>query len=286
MKAEQQSLPLGEANPKSAAKSGRKPWRFITNQSNLLYSLAAGMLMSPGGYGHKYYRDNLQVLPGWIPLFRGKIPKGALSMPTEEGRGRVVCSAVVSLNAMSGPAHGMKTDGVFCDLKLDDEIPEDLDILFVRAPFPIGRIEKIEFRNKEDKAAYVSNAKNYGNVDLNGIPLGTNAQLLNRGDAREWPPEFPSSVTGEEISGEVPQAYGGICAVLGHLSNRSDYALRASKIGFDPDSAPENDRLLSMFGAWCRTGGAAKLQSCTLVWDDQQYGVETCSLRLPVVHQS
>jgi len=262
MKAEQPNLPMIDEKPQSGPnrKGGCKPWRFVTNQSNLLYSFAAGMVMSPGGYGHKYYIDNLQVLPGWIPLFRGRIPEGALSKPIEEGHGRIVCAAVVSLAGMFGRAYGMGNDGVIGELKLEQGIPEDLEVLFVRAPFPVGRIEKVEFRNKEEKAAYLANEKNYGNLVSGGISLGINATLLKRGNAREWPPEGSSSLTGDEVSVGISQAYGGICAVLGHLSNRSDYALRAVKIGFDPDSSSENDRLLSMLAAWCRTGDAAKLE--------------------------
>jgi len=262
MKAEQQSLPLIEAKPQSGTnkKDADKPWRFVTNQSNLLYSFAAGMVMSPGGYGHKYYIDNLQIFPGWIPLFRGRIPEGALSKPIEEGHGRIVCAAVVSLTGMFGRAYGMGNDGVIGEVKLEQGIPEDLEVLFVRAPFPIGRIEKVEFRNKEEKAAYLANEKNYGNIVSGGISLGINAALLKGGDARQWPPEGPSSLMEDEVSVDISQAYGGVCAVLGHLSNRSDYALRAMKVGFDPDSSPENDRLLNMFAVWCRTGDASKLE--------------------------
>ena len=41
---------------------------LVTNHLNLMYILAAGLVMPPAGFGDKYYRDTLECFPGWIPL--------------------------------------------------------------------------------------------------------------------------------------------------------------------------------------------------------------------------
>ena len=58
---------------------------LVTNHLNLLYMLAAGMVMPPSGFGDKYYQDTLACCPGWIPLFIGKpLPADALKLSTSE----------------------------------------------------------------------------------------------------------------------------------------------------------------------------------------------------------
>ena len=47
---------------------------LVTNHLNLMYMLAAGLVMPPAGFGDKYYRDTLECFPGWIPLFIDKVP--------------------------------------------------------------------------------------------------------------------------------------------------------------------------------------------------------------------
>jgi hypothetical protein len=58
--------------PRSRRKSARI-WHLVTNHQNVLYMLAAGMLMGPAGFRGKHYSDPLNVYPGWIPLFRDKV---------------------------------------------------------------------------------------------------------------------------------------------------------------------------------------------------------------------
>ena len=48
-------------------------WLYITNQMNLMMILAAGLFMPQQGFGDKYYRDLLQLFPGWIPLLPGSV---------------------------------------------------------------------------------------------------------------------------------------------------------------------------------------------------------------------
>ena len=55
-----------------------------TNHLNLMYMLAAGLVMPPAAFGDKYYRDTLECFPGWIPLFIGKVPSEAIASTTRE----------------------------------------------------------------------------------------------------------------------------------------------------------------------------------------------------------
>jgi len=45
---------------------------LVTNHLNLMYMLAAGLLMPPSGFGGKYYGDTLAAFPGWLPVFVGR----------------------------------------------------------------------------------------------------------------------------------------------------------------------------------------------------------------------
>ncbi|MGH7293323.1 MAG: hypothetical protein ACRELB_00245, partial [Polyangiaceae bacterium] len=62
---------------------GTDKWYFSTNQMNLMSILAAGLVMSPRGFGGKYYSDSLSAHPGWIPLFAA-VPKEVVRGSHEE----------------------------------------------------------------------------------------------------------------------------------------------------------------------------------------------------------
>ena len=93
--------------PRSRRKAARL-WRLVTNHQNMLYMLAAGMVMAPAGFRGKHYSDPLGVHPGWIPLFRDKpgIPADALRHATRERRYLLPCIASFDLRGLSGPPCG------------------------------------------------------------------------------------------------------------------------------------------------------------------------------------
>ncbi len=69
----------------AAVKTKKTPkWRLVTNQRNLFYMLAAGLIMSPKGFGSKYYIDTLSTFPGWIPLFADNVPQIAIDLSKSE----------------------------------------------------------------------------------------------------------------------------------------------------------------------------------------------------------
>ncbi len=65
-----------ELTPRRLTRSAepRLVWHLATNQLNLMFLLAAGLVTGPKGFGRKYYLDPLSVAPGWIPLFAERIP--------------------------------------------------------------------------------------------------------------------------------------------------------------------------------------------------------------------
>ncbi len=90
------------------AHKAQKQWRLVTNHQNLLYMLAAGLVMPPKGFGRKYYLDTLAAFPGWIPLFPNDVPKAAVAHSVSERSHLMPCVATVALDALRGKARGGK----------------------------------------------------------------------------------------------------------------------------------------------------------------------------------
>ena len=83
----------------------REPLRsafLVTNHPNLMYMLAAGLLLPPAGFGARYYRDTLASFPGWIPLFAGRIPAAALRQSTGEASHLKACLLYTSPSPRDG----------------------------------------------------------------------------------------------------------------------------------------------------------------------------------------
>lgn len=59
---------------KKSTSKNLQPWHLVTNHQNLLFMLAAGLVMEPSGFRGKHYVDSLGAVPGWVPLFRDAIP--------------------------------------------------------------------------------------------------------------------------------------------------------------------------------------------------------------------
>ena len=85
---------------------------LVTNHLNVMYMLAAGLVMPPAGFGDKYYHDTLGDVPGWIPPFIDKVPKEAIESSTSEA-GHLKPSIVeVSLAGLSGRVMAIGDDGL------------------------------------------------------------------------------------------------------------------------------------------------------------------------------
>ena len=62
---------------------------LVTNHLNLMYMLAAGLLMPPAGFGDKYYRDPLECFPAGFRCSRAKCRATRSSRPS--GRPDISC---------------------------------------------------------------------------------------------------------------------------------------------------------------------------------------------------
>ena len=126
------------------AKSGL----LVTNHLNLMFSLAAGLIMPPSGFGDKYYKDTLGEYPGWIPLFIDKVPRGAIDLSTEEASHLMPVIVEIDRTDLTGMDLGTARDGVmqrslFPDF--DDSAVRKRGLI-VRGPIPTAIIRRIYVR--------------------------------------------------------------------------------------------------------------------------------------------
>lgn len=220
-------------------RSRRKPariWHLVTNHQNMLYMLAAGMVMGPAGFRGKHYSDPLNVYPGWIPLFRDKVkvPADALNNATSERKHLLPCIVSFDLSELSGPVRMLSTDGRMRDVASPAARKRKDDIaLLVRAPLPPTLLLSINFCSSEDRKAFESAANDVSNVDLSSQRVEVEESLFSSDTEVSWPSEQPQELLLEDGGDTIPafgQALGGVLAMLYHTANRSDLGLAAFRL--------------------------------------------------------
>ncbi len=222
---------------------------LVTNHQNMLYMLAAGMVMGPAGFRGKHYSDPLDVYPGWIPLFRDKkIPGKAIDQATSERKHLLPCIASFDLSDLSGSVPMLRRDGDlrFFNLPDDKKRPNDIAIL-VRAPLPLSLLSSINFRSSEDRQAFARAANNVSNVDLSSHQIETRESVFSNDKEIAWPlprqdtrqqdalfkysvQEFRIPSHNDDRTPSFGQALGGVLAMLYHIANRSDLGLAAFRL--------------------------------------------------------
>lgn len=167
-------------------------WFFSTNTQNLNNFIAQGLITEPCGM-QKYYRDILEDYPGWVPMFRNKLPKDVLEKGRSENQRLSLCVLECSLDNINGSVKalrnnsGMGADYEVIEYKLGDssaEQPSDIDIEVILIPraIPLTCIKFIYFENKEEKLLYESNAETFSNLvftDLKGKFKANYSKLIN-----------------------------------------------------------------------------------------------------------
>jgi len=226
--------------------------------------LAAGMVIPPRGFGHKYYQDSLSTYPGWIPLFRPRVPAEAIRHATSEGRASVPCLIGFRLDQLIGQVYAAGEDGRLREITFPNDLSARDVALLVPAPLPISWIDTIEFRTAEEAAGCVTDAKDFENVPISDFTPRSNAKALAGDDELPWPPVV-GALADFNISPDVPLAYGGLLAVLTQLANRSNRLIDFSRIAFDPgESDPmSSDAMLEPLGKWCKTGNIVQSSDLT-----------------------
>ena len=252
--------------PPAPAKPAPGSGLLVTNHLNLMYMLAAGLVMPPAGFGGKYYRDPLECFPGWVPLFLDSVPKGAIESCTREAEHLAPVIVRIGLSGTSGRLVAMGEHGA-----KEAQFPGGLDgterVLLVPAPLPASRIESITFQSVEDKRACERDAKDFGNVPLMDFKRSASKALFAKAPDTPWPPPSgegpaaPAGPAGRETPLERPLAAGGVMAMLLRFGNLGEQAVRACRAAFDPDDGdaprPEDDHpILAGLGAWVRDGTA------------------------------
>ncbi len=219
-------------NPRKKAAQAVAPsgprWLLPTNHYNLMYWLAAGLVL-PEGAMDKYYADCLRGVPGWLPLFRDGVPQSAQKEATAE-RGMAVLLEI-DLTSISGSVRAITAGGEFQTCRFPDELPADVTCILIPAPLPAQRIRKVlfltvdslnEFRLRREELARAATLEvplevgkfpEYAAMDQSWLPA----------DALPLHPELPIRVALREAA---------VLATLHHFGNRGELSLTVAKAGF------------------------------------------------------
>ena len=250
--------------PETLFESGEPPVRgqrpasglLVTNHLNLMYMLAAGLVMPPAGFGDKYYRDTLGSFPGWIPLFVGNVPAEAIASSTREAGHLRPVLVEIGLARLSGPV--LACGAGLRELRFPDEIDGSERLILVPAPLPAAWIESVAFRSAEDRRSCEAEAKDFGNVPLQDVTRRVSRTLFTRAPDTPWPPAEGPAERSTPL--HAPLAAGGVMAMLLLAGNRGELAVRSCRQAFDPEDdalPPVDDPILAGLRAWMRAGAAS-----------------------------
>lgn len=225
---------------------------LATNHLNLLYMLAAGLVLPPAGFGGKYYRDTLECFPGWIPLFVGKAPREAILSTTVEAGHLMPVVVDFHLAGLSGPIMAMTDEGVR-ELDWPGQFTGTERVLLVPAPLPTSWIASITFRSADDRRACVKDAKDLGNVPLADFKPRESKVLFARAPNAQWPPRDGPAT--RPVPLEWPLAAGGVIAMLLRFANLGEQAVQTCRVAFEPEEAmpgAAGDPVLHGLATWIR----------------------------------
>ena len=259
-RAAKRDLPNGPPLAGAAPRRGR----LVTNHLNLMYMLAAGLLLPRSGFGEKYYRDTLDVCPGWLPLFTGPASPAAVDYSIAEAGHLRPCQVVVSLRDCAGPVMVPIQDGVE-KRRWPNEVG-GAPLVFFPAPLPVSAIEVILFPSRDDQKACKARALDVGNVPLADFETRAAGGDFKRVSGPAWPPSHVPPERPARL--EAAQAAGGMLAMLQLLANRDagevlkggkPLSLAASRAAFDPSADPPSflsGTAAAGLTAWMQSGAS------------------------------
>ena len=249
---------------------------LVTNNLNLMYMLAAGLVLPRSGLGEKYYRDTLDACPGWIPLFTGRPGRAAVDHSIAEARYLRPCQVVVSLRECVGPVMVPGPGGA--EKRHSPHEVGGAPLVFVPAPLPISAIEEILFRSREDSIACQNDALDFGNVPLADFKTRVDRKRFAGASDPAWPPPH---VPPERVAPlEAAQAAGGMLAMLRVLANRDPgkvleggepLGLIACKAAFDAeaDLPGLSATVAAGLTTWMQTGPSPERGAAALPGSDR-----------------
>lgn len=236
---------------------------LVTNHLNLMYMLAAGLLMPPSGFGDKHYRDTLEAFPGWLPLFLGRggkvarAPEAAIAESTAEATHLQPVILEVDLTGFQGPVHAFG-EGGWVPRQLEEGVGRSDWLLLVPEPLPVSRIRSILFRSAAEKREVESAAAERRNVPLAAFTSKSAKPRFQDDASLVWPP--PDGPAERRVTLPAAQAAGGVMAALQQMANAGDLSVGACRAAFDPSSEPPDDSLLRELPAWIQESGGAEAE--------------------------
>jgi hypothetical protein len=247
--------------PKKDRKSAR--WLMVTNQRNLLYMLAAGLIMPPKGFGEKYYEDTLCLFPGWVPLFSDGVTPAAVTQSITERKHLLPCLMEIDLSYISGKVTAIDKKGNAKEIDFPGELDGSEHILFVPTPLPINWIKSIIFQSKDDKARCETDAEDFNNVPLSSFKRQISSKLFSDKSDLIWPPTN-IELANRDTPMDGPFAAGAIMAMLLQMANLGNLSINSCRLAFDAEGSVANsisDPMISSLGQWVFAGRAAKSEN-------------------------
>ncbi|MEO1932561.1 MAG: hypothetical protein ABGX41_11795, partial [Pseudohongiella sp.] len=234
-----------------------KSWHMVTNQNNLFYMIAAGMIMSPEGFGKKYYQDTVSAFPGFLPVFPNQVPKSAVDFAISEKSHLLPCILNINLTELSGPVKVVTEEGDVRDVTFPGEVDTSCLLVLVPAPLPIRYLSLIVCESREDKVRCEKDAADFNNVDLTNYPIKVTAGSFKKLKSQVWPP-FSNPVQPVAVRYDLSMAAGAMMGLLVNMREFGDLAVGAGKLAFDPAmSVPELAAYpaIAALGEWLQKGG-------------------------------
>ncbi len=233
-------------------------WQLVTNQQNLFYMLATGMIIPPKVFRGKYYQDTLSAFPGWIPLFADRPFKAAIEHSVSERGHLVPCLATVELGSMRGRVWTISENDEVGEAVFPDGIDDKVCLIFVPGPLPVSWITSVGFRSGEEKSKCEMDSRDFDNVPLREFTLKAVSSKFKNADNGAWPPALPS-LPDPGAMFDAPLAAGAMMAMLLHMANRGAIAMVSNKMAFSSNDEREelvSNPMIGALGAWIQAGRA------------------------------
>lgn len=237
-------------------------WLLATNHLNLLYMLAAGMVMGPAGFAGKHYRDPSSGLSGLIPVFREGVPELAIQQAVSEQKHLRPCIAELDLTGLSGQVRLVARNGDVSTGTLPLSIGSEIGALLMRAPLPMTLVKRLLFRSPADRKEFETSARSFANIDLSDLSIEVAEQRFSSTQPMLWPlSEQPDDKVQDAVDRAPARgdAIGGGLAMLYQLANRSDlccsvYRMASGAGDADDYSVVQRDPVLAGLMPWIESG--------------------------------
>lgn len=261
---------------KKGAPKAAPAWYLASNHLNLLYMLAAGLIMEPAGFGDKYYADCMDAVPGQVPLFHKTVPAAALAYAVSERAHLRPCILAFDLSRISGEAHSLTFAGEQAKKKLSPRmrLGKNDACLLLPAPLPLTLLARVYFRSPEDLHAFELAAGNVANVDRHAVPASVDERLFSGASGAAWPfvqraptPQGDLLAVQDAAQGDTgnarTQALGGVLAMLYFGAARSQFGLGALRwaTGEEGETPAPPDAILSQLRLWLNGGDISAIEN-------------------------